>query len=390
MDTVEASLTRMSLFSERNNDGPFISVYLDTRSENGASARARLDQIVSEIQLRLKDMAEDKREDLVSPLRSLDVSLTGPRQRIAIFRSRKVLHVLPVFGGVSDFFVVSDSFHLKPLLVDIQMDGRLYVLLIKDEQIEVYESSLEGLSLSSIYFLAAAKRAVRAQAMAASERARPKLHLVRVNPRLSKNYALRVLHRTVQDKYRRLLSTKSARLICAGPPEVVDAFIVQCPIGSLKLPLQGGAPALVDRQALYEAARRLFDASVHRHGVKRSRAYNAMVLRVLVTENLEQAAFQAATGRLQTLFLAKGSRLDGSIDRVSGKVEFDDGSRRGAEDIYDDLAELTLANGGSVFELSSDEMPSGMSLVAFLRDRRKESWVKERAEDRRVASVPGP
>lgn len=86
------------------------------------------------------------------------------------------------------------------------------------------------------------------------------------------------------------------------------------------------------------------------------------------SDELHAVGSAAVGGRVKLLMLEKARRIWGRVDRATGEV-----ATGGAEgnpddaDVLDDLAELVLLNGGDVLVVPSERMPSGRGLAAIFR-----------------------
>jgi hypothetical protein len=76
------------------------------------------------------------------------------------------------------------------------------------------------------------------------------------------------------------------------------------------------------------------------------------------------AAFQ---GRVDALFVAVGTQRWGSYDPDRNKVVMKDEPTNGAEDLLDFAAVQTLANGGTVYAVSPEEVPGEKPVAAVFR-----------------------
>ena len=82
---------------------------------------------------------------------------------------------------------------------------------------------------------------------------------------------------------------------------------------------------------------------------------------------LEAIARDAAQGRVGTLYVDHDRRIPGEIAPNTGEVNRKPVDDPDAEDVLDDLAEMTLRRSGDVVALSSEHMPEHADAVALLR-----------------------
>jgi hypothetical protein len=75
----------------------------------------------------------------------------------------------------------------------------------------------------------------------------------------------------------------------------------------------------------------------------------------------------AHDGRVDTLFVALGTRRWGSFDEEARKVEVSDSNGPGTEDLVDLAAIQTLLKGGTVYAVPPDRVPEGSEVAAVYR-----------------------
>jgi hypothetical protein len=87
----------------------------------------------------------------------------------------------------------------------------------------------------------------------------------------------------------------------------------------------------------------------------------------LGTDDLTSIGDAAAAGRVGTLLVEANREVPGRIDRVSGRLVFDDLAHPGVDDLLDDLAEIVLKKGGNAVVVPADRMPTKSGAAAIYR-----------------------
>jgi hypothetical protein len=82
---------------------------------------------------------------------------------------------------------------------------------------------------------------------------------------------------------------------------------------------------------------------------------------------LTDVVLAARQGAIDTLILAEGARVWGSIDEQTGQVQLTEENAVGAEDLLNEAAIFTLANGGTVYSVPQQQMPDQQPVAALLR-----------------------
>ena len=80
-----------------------------------------------------------------------------------------------------------------------------------------------------------------------------------------------------------------------------------------------------------------------------------------------ELAQAAVAGRIATLLVEAERVVPGRLDRATGEIDFDQLEHPEIDDVLDDLAELTLANGGDVVIVPTERMPTTSGAAAIYR-----------------------
>ena len=82
---------------------------------------------------------------------------------------------------------------------------------------------------------------------------------------------------------------------------------------------------------------------------------------------LVQVAKAIVAGRVATLMIEAVRKIPGRIDSATGEIEFGDLSHPEVDDVLDDLGELALKKGGQVVIVPAERMPTDTGIVAIYR-----------------------
>lgn len=85
------------------------------------------------------------------------------------------------------------------------------------------------------------------------------------------------------------------------------------------------------------------------------------------SDDLEKVAEASAHGRVATLLIEADREIAGALDGETGKVSFTPLSDPHVDDLLDDLGELVVKMGGSLFVIPADRMPTTTGLAATYR-----------------------
>jgi hypothetical protein len=82
---------------------------------------------------------------------------------------------------------------------------------------------------------------------------------------------------------------------------------------------------------------------------------------------LVQVAKAIAVGRVATLMIEAVRKIPGRIDSATGEIEFGDLSHPEVDDVLDDLGELALKKGGQIVIVPAERMPTVTGIAAIYR-----------------------
>ncbi len=100
---------------------------------------------------------------------------------------------------------------------------------------------------------------------------------------------------------------------------------------------------------------------------KLAEAYAKAEAELSGSSDLVQVAKAAYESRVAAILIEEDKIIPGKIDYKTGEIKFGGIDSPDYDDIMDDLAELVLLNGGDVFVLKKDMMPSITGIAAIYR-----------------------
>jgi hypothetical protein len=302
---------------------------------------------------------------------------------LAIFLSSDQFRYYRLPFDFDELVVVSDRFHIKPLLPLLRGDGRFYVLalsqnevrLIQGTRYSVSEIDLEGVPESLAEVLRYNDPEKRLQFHTSTltpggKGGRPAVfhgHGV-ASADDPKDYISRYFHR-VDEGLRDLLRDEQAPLVLVGVdyllpiyreanthPHLMDEGIEGNPEELRAEELHQQAWAIV--QPLFMAAQKEAVAQYRQlAGAGSERASN----------DLKEIVPAAYHGRVETLFVTVGLQQWGTFDPETNAVQLHSKAKPGDEDLLDFVAVHTLLNGGTAYAVEPEKVPAEALLAAVFR-----------------------
>jgi hypothetical protein len=303
---------------------------------------------------------------------------------LALFVSPEMFHHYRLPFDFEELVVVTDRFHIKPLLPLLSGDGRFYVLALSQNEVRllqgtrysVSEVDLEDVPESLAEALRYNDPEKRLQFHTGTRTPggkgeRPAIfhgHGI-ASADDPKDYILRYFHQVARG-LRDLLRDEQAPLVLAG----VDYL----------LPIYQEAnsyPHLVVDEGIERNPEEMSAEELHKHAwaivhplFLSAQKEAAARYRQLAGAGSEQASSDlkevipaAYHGRVETLFVAVGLQQWGAFDPDTNAVHLHERAEPGDEDLLDFAAIHTLSNGGSVYAVEPKKVPDDAPLAAVFR-----------------------
>lgn len=319
----------------RSHGGPHLSCYIENRGSPDAVLTALDDaQRKAEAEL-LAAFPEDDVRGFLKPLTMLQQDrsiLSKVAGNIGVFRKEKFFRVMSIPIDVSFASIVATSFHVKPLLRWQQMDHTFFIIGLTDQKWSLYQGNqfqLKQLPIDDIARL----RALEHFIMGLPYHERPVVFLVgslRQTLRFRKRFPFLVARRLRAFK---TFETQALGNIC---------FTIRRQLkDDYKQRVQAAFEEYDDAQELG-----------------------------LTSNQLSVIAREAVQGHVRQLIVAESPKIFGKMNWHTGefKVHSQDMDHED-DDLLDDIAQIVLAKGGSVFVAAPGEMSSQTPALAILHPR---------------------
>jgi hypothetical protein len=348
----------------------------------------RLKNLLGEAEERLLagGLRTSKAQELLEPAEKLlQDSLFWQRQSdgLAIFLSSGEFRYYRLPFDFEELVVVTDRFHIKPLLPLLSGDGRFYVLALSQNEVRLLQGT--RYSVSEVALEGAPESLAEALRYNDPEK-RLQFHTSTITPGGKgerpaifhghgvasaddpKDYISRYFHQ-VDETLQDLLRDEQALLVLAGVdylhpiykeanayPYVVDEGIEGNPEELSAEELHERAWAIV--QPLFLAAQTEAAAQYRQlAGAGSEQASN----------DLKEVVPAAYHGRVETLFVAVGLQQWGTFDPETNTVRVHEEAEPGDEDLLDFAAVQALLNSGTVYAVEPEKVPDEAPLAALFR-----------------------
>lgn len=387
----------MDLFSRADlrrlieiREHPCVSLYMPTaragRATQQAPIRSRNLLHRAEEELLALGVRRPEAEAVLAPIATLqrdDFFWSQQSNGLALFATREQFFRYRLPLGFDELVVVSDRFHVKPLLPMLQACGQFLILTVSQNRVRLLEATPSALSaftsdvlpedLAGVLDPEVSQQALQLRTLRANVPAEdPRTHEAifhgpqgaRMEPEIRDTlleYFGR-LNRALQE----FLENETAPLVYVGVDyfyplfketnryrHLLDKPVPSNPDGWSAEELHARAWDVVRphfEQQLREAIERYGEYAGHQRG----------------TDDLQAIIVAVHEGRIDTLFAANDRHFWGTVEDT-GRIVRRDADHPGVEDVIDRAVVETLLPGGQVYSVPADQLPAGEYAAAMLR-----------------------
>jgi hypothetical protein len=355
---------------------PCLSVYQPThrrRPENKQDP-IRFRNLVKELEASLRQRyPEIEARPLLEPFEALarnedfwNHTLDG----LAVLGGAGIFRAVRLPQSVTELVVAGDSFHTKPLRRFLQSVDRYQVLGLSLHNIRFFEGTRHA--LDEVDLVPGVPRTIT-EALG-GELTEPRQIVVSHGGHgqggkadeadIDAERFFRAIDRAVLEHYSR---PSGLPLILATLPEHHDLFhqVSQNPF----LVANGISfdPTSVSAERLQALAWQTVEPQYQARLAALGEEFTKARSKGLGSDDLAQVATAAASGRVATLLIEADRRIIGRLSGTTGQVELEEPRDPKAEELLDDLGELTANMGGQVMVIPADLMPVKTGLAATYR-----------------------
>jgi len=296
---------------------------------------------------------------------------------LAVFVSEDLFRSFRLPMEFAELAVVSDRFHVKPLLPFLTSDSTFRILALSHKQVRLLEGTrhtvdeidLEGVpeSLSDTFPDGFPENQLQFHTGTASGSGnRPAMfHGHDISNDIKER--IRQWFRTVDQHVRDFLPNGPSPLVLAG----VDAlFPLYKEVNTYPHLMDEGIPGNPEGmkpEELHGKAWEIVEPVFAEEREAGSARYRQLAGTGQTTTDVTEAALAAQHGRIDLLFVAVGVQVWGRFDMEKDRVFTYETPEPGAEDLLDFTAIQTLIKGGTVYAVSPKDVPDQKPLAAVLR-----------------------
>jgi hypothetical protein len=278
----------------------------------------------------------------------------------------------------NELLVVTDRFHIKPLLPLFTSDGRFFILALSQNEVRFFHCtrySVKDVELENVprslsealqYDDPEKQLQFHTRAPAAGGERAAMFHGHGVGKDDTKDNILRFFHLLDQGLYA-LLGKENAPLVLAGVDYLFPIYREANRYPHLMETGIAGNPEEVKAEELLEQGWKIVEHYFFKAQEEAMAQYKQLAGSVRASNRFKEIVPAAYDGRIDVLFVTVGVQRWGFYDLETRTVHLHPEPEPGDEDLLDFAAVHTYLNGGTVYALKPEEMPDETPLATIFR-----------------------
>jgi hypothetical protein len=369
----------------QRREGPCVSIYMPTHRVFPETRQdpIRFKNLLREAEERLKagGLQSQGAKKLLKQAKSLirdGLFWQYQADGLAAFISSDVFYHYRFPLKFDELLVVTDRFHIKPLLPLFTHEARFYILALSQNEVRlfrcsrysIHEVELEGVprSLSEALQYDDPERQLQfhTRAPAAGGERAAMFHGQGVGKDDAKDNILRFFHQ-VDHGLQKILQEERAPLALAGVDYLLPIYREANSYSHVMGEGVTGNPEGLQPEELRREAWRLVEPYFLKVQQEATAQYKQLAGGDRASNQIEKILPAAHDGRVDFLFVAVGVQQWGTFDPITFSIHLHKEPGPGDEDLLDFAALHTLLNGGTVYAVNPEEVPDGAPLAAVFR-----------------------
>jgi len=347
--------------------GVCVSIYMPTLKKGVETQQnqIRYKNLIRETEERLisTGLRPLEAKDLISPAQDIvgDSSFwRNQKNGLAIFFSQDFFKYYRLPQDFEELVVVTDRFHLKPLLPILGNDIEFYMLAISQNGVRLFECSRYQ------------SKEVKLEGV--PENLDKALNLDDFEKRLqlhtgTEDTKLKILQyfKQIDRGLREFLKGKKSPLIFAGVDYLFPIYKEANTYPKLSEKGIPGNPEGLSGDKLHGMALPIIEPLLEQKRAKAEDRYRQNADTGLTSQDITEIVSATRRGKVKVLFVALDVQQWGTFDPETNEVQLSDDGGTGHEDLLDLAAIQTLLSGGTVYAVEPEEMPDKTYVAAVFR-----------------------
>ncbi|MBN2844470.1 MAG: hypothetical protein JXQ25_00565 [Deltaproteobacteria bacterium] len=347
--------------------GICVSVYMPTlrKGTEIQQNQIRYKNLLKKIEESLisSDLRPSEAENLMTPAQELlgDVPFwRNQKDGLALFISEELFRYYRLPRKFKELIVITDRFHLKPLIPMTSSNVEFYILAISQNKVRFFECSRYQSKETR-------PRGIPENISEALNFDDFEKHLqLHTGSEDTKTNILQYF-KSVDRGLRKYLKGKKAALVFAGVDYLYPIYSEANTYPYLVERGISGNPEGLSAEELHKLAWPIVEPIFEKEKADKMAQYSQNAGTGLASDNIEEIVRSSYHGRIGTLFVPVGIQQWGTFNPDTDEVHLSKRAKMGNEDLLDFAAIETLLNGGTVYAVDPKEVPHGSTVAAIFR-----------------------
>lgn len=372
----------------QRDDGWHVSIYMPTHrlSDQIEQDPIRFKNLVNQSEERLVDagLRAPEARTLLEPLRELVDSRPFWRHQsdgLAVFISPSVFRYQRLPLNFKELVVVSDRFHLKPLLPLLSGDGRFLLLTLSQQEIRLLRGSRHSIGEVDLHDIPKSlhealrwddpERRLQWHTSSSNEPGmrRAEFHGHMANAEMDSKEFIRRYLQIIDQGLNEILAGQRLPLVLAGVDYLLPIYHQVSAYPNLLEDGIVGSPDELDLSELHAKAWPIVAPRFQQERQEAAGRYEMLAGKDsnLASSDLDQILPAAVFERVETLFIPPDLNRWGRFDPDTAQVTHLSEPEHGADDLIDLAAVHTFLNGGRIYAVDPEEIPGEGEVAAIFR-----------------------
>jgi len=362
--------------------GPCVSVFMPMHRSGPETQQdlIRFKNLIREAEERLMTRgipAPEARELLESAQKLLQGDLFHQHQSdgLAMFLSPEVCRTFMLPFIFKECVIVTDRFHIRPLLPLLSGDGRYYILALSQNKVRLLQGthySVNEVSLADIpKNLAETLRDddswKELQMHSGTSGGQGKFSSVTHGSEVDSKENIKRYFRRIDKGLHELVKDERVPLMLAGVDYLHPIYKEVNTYSHLMEAGVGGNPERLSAQELHAQAWTVVRPYFQKAQDEAVGQYKQFINSGRASNRVRKIIPAASHGRIELLFVVPDFQQWGTFDPSTDELHLHKKERAGDEDLLESTAIQTLLNGGTVYVVEPGTMPDTGSLAAVFR-----------------------
>ncbi|HDR14067.1 MAG TPA: hypothetical protein ENN79_00990 [Desulfobacteraceae bacterium] len=377
------SMAKLKSFSGRYPDW-CVSLFMPTHrrgretEQDPIRFRNLLDQV--DVRLQSKGVRSSDGREMLKPARRLLKDQAFWRHQsdgLAVFVNSEECRVYRLPLSFEELVVISDCFHVKPLLPLFTSDGHFYILALSQNQVRLLEGTRQTVdevdlgdmpkSMAEAFQYESFERQLQFHTGTSGGSGKRAAMFHGHDAREEEKERILKWFRTIDEELAVLFAGDESPIVPAGVEFLFPIFKEATSYPHRVVEGIRGNPEELKPEELHALAWPILEPIFSKSREKAVSRYRQLAGTGQTTTDVKEAVLAAYHGQVDVLFVAVGVQVWGYFDPDANTVYVNGDLKPGDQDLLDAAAVQSILNGGTVYAVEPEHVPDRAPIAAVLR-----------------------